>query len=230
MFDVPADGHCLFAALAHQLAQQKKKRREEEEEGGEGEGAAADDADAANAAAAAAAAADKGFAFTVASLRALAARHIREHAPDFEPFIGDDEIEETAGGGVGAGEEEEEQGEGKGGDSTEEALSKVERYCRRLEGTAAWGGQPELQALASALPATIRVLSAGMEPVVVEGGEGAEGEKGEKGKKGRPVRCVFPFFSFSFFFRCSSFGGVFGSLSLSLSLSRRFGSSHKRKN
>ena len=188
VFDVPADGHCLYAALAHQLAQAKAK--EEREGGGAkegGGGGGGDDGGGDNGGC--------GFDFTVASLRALAARHIREHAPDFEPFIADDEEllaeeggeqQKKTGEEVEKEEKEEEEGEGN--------LSKVERYCRRLEGTATWGGQPELQALASALPATIKVLSAGMEPVVVEDAKKRKGPV-------RPPPLSFPFssdFSISF--------------------------------
>ena len=175
VFDVPADGHCLYAALSHQLEQAKKLRRKQnEEEGGGGheEGGEGGDNNSSTSCSSD---------FSVKSLRALAARHIREHASAFEPFIDDEELLE------GEGEQERtEQGEGGGGTET----SKVERYCRRLEGTAAWGGQPELQALASSLPATIKVLSVGMEPVVVEG---------EGGNKG-PVRIFPPLFFLSFFF------------------------------
>ena len=190
MFDVPADGHCLYAALAHQLAQAKAK--EEREGGGAKEGGGVgggDDGGGDNGGC--------GFDFTVASLRALAARHIREHAPDFEPFIAEDEEllaeeggeqQKKTGEEVEKEEKEEEEGEGN--------LSKVERYCRRLEGTATWGGQPELQALASALPATIKVLSAGMEPVVVED---AKKRKGPVRPPPFPFlfRAIFPFRSLS---------------------------------
>ena len=157
VFDVPADGHCLYAALVHQLGQRAKAKAkaEKEKEGGGGGGGDDTDGDGDDKSSS-----SGKFDFTVASLRALAASHIREHAPAFEPFIDDEELLEEGG-------------EEKDGDGTN--LSKIERYCRRLEGTAAWGGQPELQALASALPATIKVLSAGMDPVVVEGGEGGRG-------------------------------------------------------
>lgn len=57
------------------------------------------------------------------ALRHLAAVHIRSHVDDFLPFILDDSA---------AGSPEE----------------QLETYCAELEGTAAWGGQLELSALA----------------------------------------------------------------------------------
>ena len=45
---------------------------------------------------------------------------------------------------------------------------EYEEYCARVEGTAEWGGQAELQAIAAALGKRIEVHSAGM-PVVVMG-------------------------------------------------------------
>lgn len=54
------------------------------------------------------------------------------------------------------------------GDPAEDAnSSRIERYCARVEGTAAWGGQIELQALACVLKRGIRVYSANMDVVDV---------------------------------------------------------------
>ena len=61
---------------------------------------------------------------TVASLRSVAASHIRAHSDDFAPFIID---------------------------------TTVEEYTATLEGTAEWGGELELRALAAALPAHLVV-------------------------------------------------------------------------
>jgi hypothetical protein len=50
------------------------------------------------------------------------------------------------------------------GDPPEDAGSSwIERYCASVEGTAAWGGQLELQALACALKRAIRVYSVDMD-------------------------------------------------------------------
>lgn len=191
VFDVPADGHCLYAALSHQLAQAKELREKAEREAGGGNGDG-DDSKGTSTGSSSSSSSD----FSVKSLRALAARHIREHAEAFEPFIDDDELPEGEEGG-GRGAEGGGRGGAEGGGRGAEVPSRVERYCRRLEGTAAWGGQPELQALASALPATIRVLSAEMGPVVVEGGGGG----GAKGPVRERFLLLFSRFSFSFFFR-----------------------------
>ena len=63
---------------------------------------------------------------------------MREHREDFAPFI-----------------EEDEQGQ----------AVDFEEYCHEVESTAAWGGQLELGALATALQKHIKVYAVGM-PVV----------------------------------------------------------------
>lgn len=83
----------------------------------------------------------------VQALRALAAAYIRSHADDFMPFIYDED---------------------EGGAPAEQ----LEAYCAELEGTAAWGGQLELGALAQALQRQIKVYAAGM-PAVTLGDEHA---------------------------------------------------------
>ncbi|GLI70062.1 hypothetical protein VaNZ11_014833 [Volvox africanus] len=71
------------------------------------------------------------------ALRRLAASHIRSHADEFLPFIYDAEF-------PGRPEEQ------------------LENYCMELEGTAVWGGQLELGALAQALKKQIKVYAADM--------------------------------------------------------------------
>ncbi|KXZ45272.1 hypothetical protein GPECTOR_56g368 [Gonium pectorale] len=76
------------------------------------------------------------------ALRRLAAAHIRSHADDFLPFIFD---EDSEGG----------------------PQEQLEAYCAELEGTAAWGGQLELGALAQVLKRQIKVYACGMPPVTL---------------------------------------------------------------
>ncbi|KAG2444687.1 hypothetical protein HXX76_001431 [Chlamydomonas incerta] len=79
------------------------------------------------------------------ALRRLAAGYIRSHADDFLPFIFDE-------------------------DEKGEPGEQLEAYCEELEGTAAWGGQLELGALAAALKRCIKVHALGM-PTVTLGEE-----------------------------------------------------------
>ncbi|GFR39954.1 hypothetical protein Agub_g32 [Astrephomene gubernaculifera] len=81
------------------------------------------------------------------TLRRLAAAHIRSHADDFLPFVYD---EDAAGG----------------------PAEQLEEYCEELEGSAVWGGQLELGALAQALRRQIKVYATGM-PLVSLGDEHA---------------------------------------------------------
>ena len=76
-------------------------------------------------------------------MRAIAANYMREHRDDFAPFIEENE----AGQAV-----------------------DFEDYCYEVENTAAWGGQLELGALATALQKHIRVYAVGMPVVEVMAG------------------------------------------------------------
>ncbi|GIL44074.1 hypothetical protein Vafri_1633 [Volvox africanus] len=84
------------------------------------------------------------------ALRRLAASHIRSHADEFLPFIYDEES-------PGRPEEQ------------------LESYCLELEGTAMWGGQLELGALAQALKKQIKVYAADMPPVTLGDEHAGEG-------------------------------------------------------
>lgn len=74
-------------------------------------------------------------------IRRAAAAHLREHVADFMPFV------EAADEGA------------------------YEAYCALVEGSAEWGGEVELRALASALRVPIEVWSAGAAQPMVVGGE-----------------------------------------------------------
>ncbi|KKA28983.1 hypothetical protein TD95_000921 [Thielaviopsis punctulata] len=111
--DVPADGHCLFSAVADQVVAR---------------GYAADIP--------ALAGARVGY----RQMRVLAAQWIRAHAHQVAPFL-----EEP-----------------------------VDEYARKMQDTAEWGGQVELQALAEACGLEIHVVQKSGEQVIkpAEGGEG----------------------------------------------------------
>ncbi|PRW59631.1 OTU domain-containing 6B-like [Chlorella sorokiniana] len=80
-------------------------------------------------------------------LRQRAAAYMRAHADHFKPFVLEEDLAASAGGD-----------------------DAFEAYCSELEGTAAWGGQVELQALAQALQSHIQVFSVGL-PVLELGEE-----------------------------------------------------------
>ena len=88
------------------------------------------------------------------ALRKRAVGFMRSHSADFLPFA------------AGVLEQAE-----RSGQTAEEAFAQ---YCDRMETTAEWGGQLELQALARALGARIRVVSADMPTVEMEGGEAGD--------------------------------------------------------
>eukprot|EP01135_Chromosphaera_perkinsii_P000585 Nk52_evm6s128 gene=Nk52_evmTU6s128 len=90
------------------------------------------------------------------SLRSLTAEYVRSHSNDFIPFLINDQ----------------------GDMLTEEEFSK---YCRDIEETNCWGGQVEIQALASALGVRVLVHQSGREPIVTTGGDGSThtGARGE---------------------------------------------------
>lgn len=85
-----------------------------------------------------------GGAVNFLQLRQQAADYMRKHADHFMPFV----LEEGAG----------------------DPADAFEAYCRQVEMTAAWGGHPELHALAHALSRHILVHCAGM-PVLEVGEE-----------------------------------------------------------
>jgi len=109
---VPADGSCLFAAVADQLAVGAGRRT-----------LRADD------------------------VRRRAADVLRSRWPEFAPFLPFEPRDGYAAEGAPAA-----------------VRAAVESYARRLEATAAWGGHPELRALASTLGAPILVYQAHGEP------------------------------------------------------------------
>ncbi|GIL87437.1 hypothetical protein Vretimale_1658 [Volvox reticuliferus] len=84
------------------------------------------------------------------ALRRLAASHIRSHADEFLPFIYDEDSAGSPG-------------------------EQLESYCQELEGTAVWGGQLELGALAQALKKQVKVFAAGMPPVTLGDEHAGEG-------------------------------------------------------
>lgn len=82
---------------------------------------------------------------TVEELRRSVASHLRQHRDDYEAFL-----------------------EGEGG------ADPFEEYCRKVEGTAAWGGQLEAGALARCLGRPLIIHSAHLDDVVM--GEDLPGE------------------------------------------------------
>eukprot|EP00850_Spirogloea_muscicola_P016337 SM000131S26767 [mRNA] locus=s131:316332:317751:- [translate_table: standard] len=100
------------------------------------------------------------------SLRRLAAGYMREHPDDFVPFVH---------GELGQEDGARDSSSTANGDESTEML---ENYCRSVEGTAAWGGQLELGALAHALHRRITVYTA----------DGPEVEMGEDYGKGVAAR------------------------------------------
>ncbi|KAI3617927.1 hypothetical protein CBS9595_003836 [Malassezia furfur] len=85
-------------------------------------------------------------------LRRAAAQYMRQHSADFLPFISD--LDETHAG-IAA----------DGSDSRE---AKFLQYCDAMESTSAWGGQPELLALARVFHTPIHVVQPGMPIVKIE--------------------------------------------------------------
>jgi len=74
-------------------------------------------------------------------LRRLAAAHMRDHAEQFIPFLEAEAVE--------------------GVDGDLDSVGRFEKYCDKVETTAAWGGQLELQALSKKLKRSITVYCAG---------------------------------------------------------------------
>ncbi|MEW5319647.1 MAG: hypothetical protein WDW38_010790 [Sanguina aurantia] len=135
--EIRADGHCLYRALEHQLHSHPST--------------APTSSSAAAAAAAATGSPDQQptpAASGYQALRTMAANHIRANADGFLPYMDDSDALQ-------------------GGKRREEGVSLLEQYCRDLEGTAVWGGQLELGALAQALQRTITVYSVGLPPVTM---------------------------------------------------------------
>ena len=144
--EIKADGHCLYRAIAHQL--ETRVPTHAFLNGGGSSDAREDVA-----------------LPTYATLRALAARVMRGEPETYRPFL-------TPSDCGSSGESREGDG-GDGGDGiiTDAAWS---RYLSDVESTAAWGGQLELQALATGLRVPVEVLAADAPPAVM--GEAFFGE------------------------------------------------------
>ena len=143
--EIKADGHCLYRAIADQLETRVPTHAFFKKRGGLSD------------------ASDKP---THATLRALAARVMRGEPETYRPFL-------TPSDCGSSGESREGSREGDGGDGiiTDAAWS---RYLSDVESTAAWGGQLELQALATGLRVPVEVLTADAPPAVM--GEAFLGE------------------------------------------------------
>lgn len=92
-------------------------------------------------------------------MRAAAADYIESHADDFLPFLPATEGEDTAG-------------------ATDAGLmspGQFKQYCSSVRETAAWGGEPEIQALSRAFNVPIYVVQGGVPPVVVHDPSGNPG-------------------------------------------------------
>lgn len=87
------------------------------------------------------------------TLRRMTADHIEAHADDFAGFLVFDAEDTAAGAGAG------------GGDA--DGSAALHSYCARLRDTAAWGGEPELRALAAAIGRPFTVYRAGRDALRV---------------------------------------------------------------
>jgi len=80
-------------------------------------------------------------------MRTVAANYIEAHVNDFLPFLPTTE-DYVEGSGLMTPEQ-------------------FREYCHSVRSTAAWGGEPEIQALSRALNIPIYVLQAGVPPILV---------------------------------------------------------------
>lgn len=85
--------------------------------------------------------------FVVRELRHLAAKYIRAHRKDLSPFMCDPVTGDTL------------------------TDQQFERYCQDVSDTNSWGGQIELQALASSLKTAIHVIQATPPGLIIQGEE-----------------------------------------------------------
>ena len=145
--EIKADGHCLYRAIADQLETRVPTHAFLN-------GGGLSDAS------------DKP---THATLRALAARVMRGEPETYRPFL-------TPSDCGSSGESREGSREGDGGDGGDGIITDAawSRYLSDVESTAAWGGQLELQALATGLRVPVEVLTADAPPAVM--GEAFLGE------------------------------------------------------
>jgi OTU domain-containing protein 6 len=148
--EIKADGHCLYRAIADQLETRVPTHAFFKKRGGLSD------------------ASDKP---THATLRALAARVMRGEPETYRPFLTPSDC-----GCGSSGESREGSREGDGGDGGDGIITDAawSRYLSDVESTAAWGGQLELQALATGLRVPVEVLTADAPPAVM--GEAFLGE------------------------------------------------------
>ncbi|TXT06030.1 hypothetical protein VHUM_03503 [Vanrija humicola] len=88
-------------------------------------------------------------------VRRVAAAYLRQHQDDFLPFLPSVDGEDMPG-------------------ATDDGLMTPEmygEYCHRVESTAEWGGEPEIQALSRSFNIPIHVIQRGPPTVVSHGGE-----------------------------------------------------------
>ncbi|RSH84544.1 uncharacterized protein EHS24_006066 [Apiotrichum porosum] len=86
--------------------------------------------------------------------RRVAAQYMRDNQADFLPFLASVDGEDMPG-------------------ATDDGLMTEDQfgeYCHRVEGTAEWGGEPEIQALCRAFDVPIHVIQRGPPTVVSHGG------------------------------------------------------------
>ncbi|EPQ58164.1 OTU-domain-containing protein [Gloeophyllum trabeum ATCC 11539] len=99
-----------------------------------------------------------------ATTRAAAADYIAAHPDDFVPFL------PSAGG-------EDAPGAGDAGFMTP---AQFQRYCHDIRSTGAWGGEPEILALARVYNVPIHVVQSGTPPIVVHDPAGTPGDPFDK--------------------------------------------------
>jgi OTU domain-containing protein 6 len=150
--EIKADGHCLYRAILDQLETRvpthaffkKRGRLFLKNDGDDDDGVSETDSDTES----------DGARPTYATVRALAARAMRGAPETYRPFLTPSDCGSSGDGVI-----------------TDAAWS---RYLSDVESTAAWGGQLELQALATALRVPVEVLAADAPPAVM--GEAFFGE------------------------------------------------------
>jgi len=90
-------------------------------------------------------------------VRAAAADYIASHPDDFIPFLPSIYGEDAPGAG----------------DAGLMTPHQLQKYCSDISNTGAWGGEPEILALARVFNVPIHVVQGGNPPIVVHNPEGA---------------------------------------------------------
>lgn len=148
---IPADGHCMFRAVADQLLMLTSNGGASGGSGGSGGSRSA-----APVPASAAVGSLASFAKDFIALRKSAADHIRREWKTFHPFLSYEATDNYP--------------EAATDSQMLQVESAVAKYTERMKTTACWGGQPELRALAATIGLPIYVYQSGSKkPTIVRG-------------------------------------------------------------